>query len=263
MAKKYDLQGNAAGEVKLPAFFTAEYKPSLVRKVVLAMQSNRRQKYGADPLAGKKSSAHYHASRHYRYTMMNKEMARISRIHGRVGNLAFRARVVPQAVKGRIAHPPRAEKIWAKKINKKEGRAALISLLGATANALYVKQRGHIYGGELPVVMIDDFENIKKSKDLNFVLTKILGDAEMERSGAKKIRAGKGKTRGRKYRKKVGPLLVFSKTCDAMKASRNIPGVDAATAATINAELLAPGTHAGRLTVYTELALKELEKRYA
>ena len=60
-----------------------------IKKAVLALQSSKRQRYGANPLAGKRSSAHYHGKRHYRFTMMNREMARISRIHGKVGYLAF------------------------------------------------------------------------------------------------------------------------------------------------------------------------------
>jgi len=37
----------------------------------------------------------------------------MSRIHGKgAGYMAWRARVVPQAVKGRRAHPPKSEKIW-------------------------------------------------------------------------------------------------------------------------------------------------------
>ncbi|MBI4019045.1 MAG: 50S ribosomal protein L4 [Candidatus Aenigmarchaeota archaeon] len=263
MAKIYDVHGKEAGTVELPAVFKTEYKPSLIKKAVLAMQANKRQAYGRDPLAGKKTSAHYHGSRHYRYTMMNKEMARIARIHGRIGYLAFTARFVPQAVKGRKAHPPVAEKVWTQKINKKEARAAVRSLIAATANAEIVKARGHLYENQLPVIVTNDFEKIAKAKEMAVALEKVLGSKEMARSGQKKIRAGKGKTRGRKYRQKIGPLLVVSAKCDAMKACSAIPGVNVVTASNVNAEFLAPGTHAGRLAVYTVSALKELEKRFA
>ena len=263
MAKIYDVNGKEAGNVELPAIFKTEYKPSLVKKVVLAIQSNKRQAYGRSPMAGQKTSAHYHGSRHYRYTMMNKEMARISRIHGRIGNLAFTARFVAQAVKGRKAHPPVAEKVWSKKINKKESQAAVKSLIAATGNAEMVTARGHRFEKQLPVIVTDDFEKITKSKQMATALEKVLGVNEMERSGQKKVRAGKGKGRGRRYRQKVGPLLVVSKSCDAMKACSGLPGVNTVTAANVSAEALAPGTHAGRLAVYTVSALKELEKRFA
>src|SRR3989338_6365349 len=119
MPKLYDINGNEMGEAKLPKIFSYEYRPEVIKRAVLASQSKRRQQYGANPLAGFRSSAHYHGKRKYRFSMMNKEMARISRIHGKVGYLAFRARIVAQAVKGRKAHPPKAEKIWSQKINKK------------------------------------------------------------------------------------------------------------------------------------------------
>ena len=39
----------------------------------------------------------------------------------------------------------------------------------------------------------------------------------------------------------------------------NIPGADVTTPARLNVELLAPGGDPGRLTIFTEAALKELE----
>ena len=92
MPKVYDLEGKEVEEVKLPKVFSYAYRPDIIKKAVLASQANRRQPYGLDPLAGKRTSAHYHGKRKYRWTMMNKEMARISRIHGKVGYLNFVAR---------------------------------------------------------------------------------------------------------------------------------------------------------------------------
>jgi large subunit ribosomal protein L4e len=45
------------------------------------------------------------------------------------------------------------------------------------------------------------------------------------------------------------------------KAARNLAGADVATASNVSAEDLAPGTHAGRLTVWTESALAEVADR--
>ncbi|MBI4014516.1 MAG: 50S ribosomal protein L4 [Candidatus Aenigmarchaeota archaeon] len=255
------MDGKATGDVELPQFFTGGVKLPLIIKAVSAIQSNKRQPYGTDPLAGARSSAHYHGSRHYRFSMMNKEMARISRIHGKVGYLAMTARVVVQAVKGRRGMPPRAEKIWTKKINRKEMAAAIKSLIAATASKEMVKARGHRYVNELPVVIVNDFENVSKAKEIHALLEKILGKEEMERCSERKVRAGRGKTRGRKYKVKAGPLLIFSKHCPAMRASAALPGVASATASSVSADILAPGAQPGRLTVYTQSALEELKKR--
>jgi large subunit ribosomal protein L4e len=54
----------------------------------------------------------------------------------------------------------------------------------------------------------------------------------------------------------------LSKRSDVYKASRNIPGIDVTTAKNLNAELLAPGGVPGRLTIYTESAVKALENAF-
>ena len=85
---------------------------------------------------------------------------------------------------------------------------------------------------------------------------------ELERCSEKKVRAGKGKMRGRRYNKKKGPLVITSKNCPAIKAARNITGVDAASISNLNAELLSPGCIPGRLVITTEAALEALQKKY-
>ncbi len=90
------------------------------------------------------------------------------------------------------------------------------------------------------------------------MLKKLGMEKELERIKERKIRAGKGKMRGRKYKKRVGPLFVVSKRCDLMKSARNLG--DVILVKDLNAEALAPGTQPGRLTLWTESAIKELEK---
>jgi large subunit ribosomal protein L4e len=260
MPKLYDINGNIAGEAKLPEIFSHDYRPEIIKRAVLAAQANRRQPYGANPLAGKRSSAHYHGKRKYRYSMMNKEMARISRIHGKVGSLAMRARIVPQAVKGRKAHPPKADTVWNQKINRKENVLAIKSSLAATKNIDLVKARGHLVE-EVPMIFVNDFENISKAKEVKKVFEKLF-PAEIVRCSRKKIRSGKGHNRGRPYKKKKGPLVVVSKECNLIKAARNLPGVDVSTVSNLSAEMLAPGSQAGRFTIFTKAALDAIEKRF-
>ena len=56
-------------------------------------------------------------------------------------------------------------------------------------------------------------------------------------------------------------MLVVDKDDGIVKAASNLMGVDVVLAKDLNVELLAPGCHAGRLTVYTKSALKQLEER--
>jgi large subunit ribosomal protein L4e len=79
---------------------------------------------------------------------------------------------------------------------------------------------------------------------------------------SRKVRAGKGKMRGRKMKQAVGPLLVIAKNEGVAEAARNLPGVDIASVDNLNVELLAPGTHPGRLTVWTSSAFEKVDKLF-
>ncbi|MCD6241085.1 50S ribosomal protein L4, partial [Candidatus Bathyarchaeota archaeon] len=71
-----------------------------------------------------------------------------------------------------------------------------------------------------------------------------------------------GKMRGRRYKQAKGPLIIVSESNGIMKAAKNLPGVDVVTVDNLNVELLAPGTHPGRLTVWTQSAIEKLKERF-
>ena len=83
--------------------------------------------------------------------------------------------------------------------------------------------------------------------------------ADVERADEAKIKAGRGKTRGRKYRRPSSILFVTSE--EPSRAARNLAGATVTTAREVNAEDLAPGGEPGRLTVWTESALEEVADR--
>jgi large subunit ribosomal protein L4e len=56
----------------------------------------------------------------------------------------------------------------------------------------------------------------------------------------------------------VGPLLVIDKNDGIAEAARNLPGVEVITMNDLNVESLAPGTHPGRLTIWTNSAFESL-----
>lgn len=55
-------------------------------------------------------------------------------------------------------------------------------------------------------------------------------------------------------------MLVVGEDKGLGKAARNLTGVDVVEAKNLNVQLLAPGTDAGRLTVWSESALKILDQ---
>jgi large subunit ribosomal protein L4e len=79
---------------------------------------------------------------------------------------------------------------------------------------------------------------------------------------SRKIRAGKGKHRGRKMKQAVGPLIVVVENKGLTDAASNIPGVCIVKVNDLNAEILAPGAHPGRLTLWTNGAIERLDKLY-
>ena len=254
-----DIQGKPKGNVELPKAFSAKVREDIIRRAVLAERSEKRQTYGADPMAGKRTSAHYHGKRHYRFTMMNREMARMKRIHGS-GFLSYTARFVPQAIKGRKAHPPKAEKNWKEKINKKEWLAALYSSVSASSNKEMIAARNHMIGDvkHVPVVIDDKLQETKKSSEVVKILESVGLKKELERVKLKRKNAGRAKTRGRKTAQKKGPIIIVGEDKGIIKAARNMAGVDVTTLGDLSVEMMAPGTHPGRLSVWTKSAVERL-----
>ncbi len=252
-AQIFNLEGKPEGKASLPAVFDTPLRPDVIKRAVLSIQSHRLQHQGRDPMAGKKTSAESRGT--------GSAIARVPREKGGGGTAAF----APGTVGGRQAHPPRAEARIVKEIPKKEKRLALLSAIAATASKETVQARGHEVEGipEFPLVVTDALTQLTKTSEVEDALTNVglLTDIYRVRE-SRSIRAGKGKHRGRKVKQAVGPLIVVAESKGLTKAASNIPGVDIVTVKNLNAEVLAPGTHPGRLTLWTSGAIQQLEKLY-
>ena len=266
-ASVFGLDGSKKHEIELPKVFETAFDPALIKRAVLAIESAKKQPKGKLFKSGRQNTALYRGARYlptYARTI-NVEHARLPRLKNRRGLLFGKVASVAQAVGGPAAHPPKVETILREKINKKERRLALQSAIAASARLELVKKRGHEFEKEhLPLVVEDKFEELKKTKDVAEAFKKLGVLQDVERAKEKRqIRAGKGKKRGRKYKKRKSVLIVIAKNSAASKAARNLEGVDVVEARNLNAELLAPGTLAGRLTLYTESAVKEIAKKFS
>lgn len=244
--KTYNNDGSRGGSIELPEAFSEEYRPDLVRRAFLAAQANSKQPYGTDPYAGLRTSAESWGS--------GRGAAHVPRVKN-----SSRAARVPQATGGRRAHPPKSEKQRGEDLNRKERRKAVRSAVAATKNEELVKERGHRFDAELPIVLNEEFEELKKTQDVVEVLKNIGLYSDIERADeGRKIRSGRGKTRGRKYRTPNSILFV---TSGEYRAARNLPGSDVVEAEGVGVQYLAPGGVAGRLTVWTPPALEVFEER--
>lgn len=260
MTALYSLKGKKKGTLKLPGIFDSEYRPDLIQRAFVVETANNRQSYRVHERAGLETSADYFGRRRDVYRMtINRGMSRLPREKPGGGGLG-KVRRVPQSVGGRRAHPPVGKK-WGRKINRKEYLLALKAALSATKNPELISARGHRIGKivEFPLVIEDSFENLSKTKDIINSLKALGLEEELERGRAKKIRAGKGKSRGRKYKRKKSLLIVVNND-KIKKAAGNISGVDIAKWNELTLELLAPGSHPGRLTLWTKSAIENIDK---
>lgn len=66
--------------------------------------------------------------------------------------------------------------------------------------------------------------------------------------------------RGRGKKEGKGPLIVIYEDKGVSKAARNLPGVDVTVLRNLNAELLAPGAHPGRLVVWAKSAFTAIDE---
>ena len=260
--KIVDLSAKETGKRDLPSQFNEELRPDLIKRAFLALMSHKRQPYGSKEDAGKRASAKLSRRRKKYRGAYGHGISRVPRkILSRNGTrFSWVGAVSPNTVGGRRAHPPKATKIWDQKINKKERKKAIRSAISATLNSEAAKGRGHIIPENYPFIVDKKIESLKKAKDVKELLEKLGFQKELERAAKKKVRAGKGKSRGRKYKKKKGPLIVVSKKCEIMKSAKNIPGIDIKEVKNINLELLAPGAIAGRATIWSTEAIEILDK---
>jgi large subunit ribosomal protein L4e len=251
----YDVEGKSIGKVELPKFFETPVRSDLIGRAVVAVRSHMFQPQGRDPMAGKRNTAQSMG--------VGLAMARVPRIKGDRYPKANQAAFAPSTVKGRLNFPPVSSKGIRKKINGKEFKLAMLSALAATTSNALIKARGHTVSEEqeFPLVVSDDLEHLAKTSEAENLLKKIGIWDDVERASKRKMRSGRGSMRGRPYKHPVSALVIVEKRQGAERAFRNLPGVKVVDAASLNVDDLAPGTHPGRLTVWSQSALKAIGTR--
>ena len=257
----YSLDGKAGAQKQMPAQFSEPLRVDLIKRAVLSLQSRARQPYGADPMAGRKHSVYVSRRRRDYRGSYGKGISRVPRkvLSRNGGQFHWVGADAPGTIGGPRAHPPKASKVWTREINKKENRKAIRSALAATLDRALVAARGHKAPSHYPFIIADGLEQINKTKDLVGAFEKLGLDAELGRVSTR-YKPGRGKARGRS-KTSVSVLLVTSADAPVMLAAQNVPGVDAVAVNELNAEVLAPGTHPGRLTIFTEAAIKHMEEK--
>ena len=270
-AQVLDLEGNKEKDIELPGCFDEEIREDIIKRAFESEISNFRTPYGSFEFAGKLSSASgklKHARRKWK-TAYGKGISRVPRkIMSRRGT-QFRwvGAFASGTVGGREAHPPKPYKNWERKINKKERVKAIRSAIAATADLSRIISRYKTINDKnfnLPIIIDSKINDIKKTKELKQKICSLLEKISPSVAGVglredKKVRAGKGKNRNRKYKSSKGVLIVSSKEIESGEGLKGL-GVDFITINKLNVRSLAPSGVPGRLTIYTEDAIDEMKK---
>jgi large subunit ribosomal protein L4e len=158
--------------------------------------------------------------------------------------------------------PTKIWRHWHRRINKNQRRYAVAAALAAAALPSLVEARGHRISElpQVPLVVDNAVESLKTTKAARKLLESLGAYEDVQRSeDSRKIRAGHGKWRNRRYVQRRGPLVVYEKNDGVVQAFRNMPGVDLCSVDALNLLQLAPGGHVGRFVVFSQGAFTKLE----
>jgi len=253
------LDGKQAGEIELPAQFSEDFRPDVIKRAYHSEASYKFQPKGTFPIAGLQNTAEYYGRRHAWRQTINTGRSRLPR-EKLSGGRSGRVMRVPHAVGGRRAHPPKPQKILVERINLKEKNLAIRSAISATCDAAIVASRGHKFNGvKLPLIVDSSLEQVKKTSEIKkFFETLGLSQDLQRASEGRRMRSGRSRLRKGGYRTPKSVLVVVGEDKGIWRAGRNIPGVDVVPVDKLSAELLAPGGQPARLTVWTADAIQKL-----
>ena len=268
-------------QVPLPEVFTSPIRSDVVRAVHDSLAKNDRQPYAVSDMAGEWATAHSWGT--------GRAVSRAPRVHGSGTHRSGQVSGANFARGARMSAPTKIWRRWHVKVSKAQRRYAAASALAATAVPALVMSRGHAIERvtEVPLVLSADAEQLRHTKDAVAALRACGAYGDVERAAAsKKLRAGRGKMRNRRYTMRRGPLVIFagdegqqqqqpSETAAGSRASsssskptcarafRNLPGVECVHVDRLSVLDLAPGGHLGRFCVFTKPAFERLEALYA
>jgi len=236
---------------------TAPLRPDVVQFVHTNINKNKRQAYAVSPWAGKQVSASSWGT--------GRAVARIPRVGGGGTSRSGQGAFGNMCRGGRMFAPTKTWRRWHRKVNGAQRRYAVASALAASAVPALVMARGHKIDDvpEVPLVVDDALEATAKTAAAKDILAALGALDDVTKSAnSKKIRAGKGKARGRRYVLRRGPLVIYKTNDGVERAFRNLPGVELCCVDRLNLLQLAPGGHMGRFCIWSQSALDALDVIY-
>ena len=254
----FSLTGPKSGETTLPEVMTAPLRPDIVQFVHTNLNKNARQAYGVNIYAGKKVVATSWGT--------GRAVARIPRVGGGGTSRSGQGAYGNMCRGGRMYNPTKTWRKWHYKVNLTQKRYAVASAIAASAVPALVMARGHVIDEvpEIPLVLENAVEKVQKTSTAKDVLAAVGAFADVEKVvDSKKIRAGKGKMRNRRYVMRRGPLVIYAQNDGIEQAFRNLPGVELCCVDRLNLLQLAPGGHMGRFCLWSQAALEKLDSIFS
>jgi len=249
----YSATGEVQGNVRLPDVYRVPVRKDLIHRVFMSEFTAAIQPKGRDPMAGMRTTAVSLGIHH--------GLARVPRVKG-----STRARLAPFVRGGRLAHPPRVDENIKEEVNKLERLMGTMSALAATAYVDLVRARGHVFEASAVPIVVDSavLQSVKRTREARELLKKLGVYSDVERAAeGTKVRAGKGKMRGRRYVEPKSVLFVLEDHASPFAiAVKGLPGVDVVEPQLVSVLELAPGGVPGRLTVVTTKSLELLASRF-
>ena len=202
---------------------------------------------------------------------LGRAVARIPRVSGGGTHRAGQAAFGNQCRSGRMFAPTKVWRKWHQKINVGQRRFATASALAASSVPALLFARGHRVANVPEVPLVVDSKTFQgaaltKTKAAIALLQAVGASADLVKvQQSKKMRAGKGKLRNRRFRQRRGPLVIYNPEVDGkelVRAFRNIPGVETCSVHALNLLQLAPGGHIGRFIVWSSAAFQALDQVY-
>jgi large subunit ribosomal protein L4e len=254
-AQLFTSEGKEKAEVQLPERFDTLVREDIVQKYLEVEKHQNRVWHSPYEEAGRRHSASGTIShrRHEWKGHYGKGISRVPRktMHRHGTQFYWIAAEVSGTRGGRSVHAPSGERTPLK-INKKEIISAFNSAFASTASKeLIVKRYASLDKISHAPLVIESLP--KKTKELIAALKSMFGSTFNLVLQKKNVRAGIGKSRNRRYKSTAGLLIVTGNNENA-----SFKGVEIKHLKDVLIQDLFP---LGRLTLYTQAALKDMEAK--
>lgn len=256
MVKVISLDNKGVEDITLPELSKQKVDTMLLKRAYESESSYGFQLKYTDPLAGMRKSTELTKRRRAYKTVYGRGYNRTpKKVLSHIGiSFSYVGAEAPHTVGGRKAHPPAPTKNLIKKMNKKEMRLAVKMGIASSFDKEAVSKFHKNSAIDFPIIVENKINDISKTKDAQKTLSSIGLSQELKRIGERKVRAGKGKLRGRKYKKKLSLVVV---TTEPSKLSKSMPNLNVTVRKPedLSVSDVTNGGKPGRLIVWTKDAI--------